>query len=263
MGAGRPSLNPGMVVATVSVVDLLGRRGTPPPLPAEAVHLWQVPLTPAQAGLADLLTLLSEAERTRAQQFHFERHRQRFVAGRAALRLVLSRYTGVPAVAVPLAVGAFGKPALAEPAAGLHFNLTHAEDLALLAVTTGRELGVDLERVRPLPDLEAVAEHFFSTAERAEVLAQPPAQRPPVFFTCWTRKEAYLKAIGTGLAEPLQHFDVTPLTGPPPEPLWVQPHHTPDRRWRVADLPAPAGYAAALAAEGAAWSVTMWHQLSL
>ena len=146
--------------------------------------------------------LISAEEQQRAARFRFEKHRRRYVAARANLRLVLSAELGVAAQDVHFDYGPQGKPLLAGELGkiGVSFNLSHSGDLALIGVCRGGEVGVDLEIQRPLADADQLAQRYFSTQELAAYLAAPAAQRTAEFFNCWTRKEALLKARGQGLA---------------------------------------------------------------
>jgi 4'-phosphopantetheinyl transferase len=216
--------------------------------PVAGVDLWQIPLrqpAPAQAQLAEALT---PDEQERAGRFRFDRDRNAFQVARGAMRLLLGTYLDIAAAAVPLHYTAHGKPFLAEPYTPVKFNLSHAGDWALLAVSAGRELGVDIEQIRPLSDLDSLARRFFAPAEQADLRALPPEQRPRAFFTCWTRKEAFIKAVGEGLSRPLDQFEVTLRPGEPARLRRVAGDAGAVDRWSLHALPVPSGYVAALAA---------------
>ncbi|HVU32194.1 MAG TPA: 4'-phosphopantetheinyl transferase superfamily protein [Opitutaceae bacterium] len=150
--------------------------------------------------LAESEVLLSADERHRAAEFFFERDRRRFIVGRGILRLLLARYLDRPAADIRFRYGPNGKPALAEtPPRPLHFNLAHSDAIAVYAFTGVGEVGVDVERVRELPDWEQIAATYFSRAENARLRAAPPDRRQQAFFEAWTRQEAWLKAVGVGL----------------------------------------------------------------
>jgi len=155
--------------------------------------------------------LLSEAERDRAGRFAFDRERRRFTVARARLRQLLGARLGVPPDSVELAYGHRGKPALARRFADsdLRFNLSHHDDVAVYAFARGREIGIDVEAVRVVPDADAIAAWMFSRRENEAYLALDPRDRPLGFFTCWTRKEAFIKALGDGLSHALDRFDVS------------------------------------------------------
>jgi 4'-phosphopantetheinyl transferase len=146
--------------------------------------------------------------------------------------------------------GPHGKPHLAGEFDGaLQFNLAHSHELALFAFARGPELGIDLEWLQPLQDLEQIAARFFSPRENAVLRTLPKSQWVQAFFNCWTRKEAYLKATGDGLARPLEHFDVSLAPGKPARLLYVEGDARESERWFLRALTPAPGYAAALAVE--------------
>ena len=179
--------------------------------------------------------LLSAAERERASRFSFERDRRRFMVGRALLRRLLGARLDVRAESVDLMFGARGKPALAPPLAGsgLRFNVSHCEDVAVYALARQREIGIDIEALREIPDADAIAEHMFSRYENDAYRALEPCERPVGFFNCWTRKEAYVKALGDGLHHPLDSFDVTLGPGEPARILRVEDTAGSDCHWTL------------------------------
>jgi 4'-phosphopantetheinyl transferase len=205
-------------------------------LPEGEVHVWLVPVALPPEPAAAFSALLDDGERERARGLRIDAARERFVVSHGALRLVLGRVTGSAPAGLRFArrcghCGAtgHGKPHL--PGAGIDFSLSHSGSLALIAVARGRRVGADVERVRPHTDVLAIARRAFSRAERVEIeSASTDEGRRAAFFRCWTRKEAYLKARGLGLAGGLDS-----LAGP---------------GWQVRSLRAPTGYAAAVAAEG-------------
>jgi 4'-phosphopantetheinyl transferase len=171
-------------------------------LEPHAVHVWAVPLS----GDSDRCTaLLSADEIAKGERFRFVDHRRRFLIGRAAVRTILAGYLGADPAALEFDVGARGKPRLVRAGAP-EFNLSHSAQLALVAVG-GAPLGVDVEKVRHLERLCDIAQRQFSTAEYAALEALPERERLPAFYRCWTRKEAYVKALGLGLSA-LDVFDV-------------------------------------------------------
>jgi len=151
---------------------------------------------------------------------------------------------------VELVYGARGKPALANSGRNsLRFNLSHRDDLAVYALSWGCDVGIDVEAIRPLPDADAVAARFFSRPEHAAYRALDPRDRPLGFFQCWTRKEAFIKALGDGLSHPLDSFDVSLAPGAPAEFLRVEAVPGDDRGWRLASFFPAAGFVAAVVAE--------------
>src|SRR5262249_26367386 len=150
--------------------------------------------------LTRLREILADDERRRADRFHFEKDCRHFTAARGAMRILLAGYLAHRPEEVRFAYSNYGKPRLAAESK-LCFNLTHSQGLALLAVTRGREIGVDVERLREMErDGEPLAERFFSPREAAVLRSLPTRLRREAFFHCWTRKEAYIKAHGMGLS---------------------------------------------------------------
>ena len=164
------------------------------------IHSWCVRLDVPPETIAGLYATLSQDERDRSARFRFARDRQRFIAARGALRALLGRYLGTRSGDIRFTYNAFGKPDLSPEFGGrLRFNLSHSGDLALIAVTTDAAVGVDLEYVRAHPDYPEIARSVFSATEVEELNRLPSHLYPRAFFTCWTRKEAYVKARGEGL----------------------------------------------------------------
>lgn len=239
----------------------------PPPaafprqLSGRRIHLWTARLDPPAWQVDELARLLDPDERQRAARFRFDVHRRRFIVGRGFMRRVVGAYLETDPARLVWSYGPKGKPALAEPAAGepLYFNLSNSEELALLGLDREREIGVDVEYLRPLSDMEALAERFFSSSESETLLALPPAERTAGFFNCWTRKEAYLKAVGDGLSAPLNRFDVTLKPGE--EPRMLRLEGSPERaaRWSLYHLEPAREYLGAVAIEESGWEISAWR----
>ena len=201
------------------------------------------------ARLADagpFLPLLSDDERARAERFRLARVRDQFVAARGHLRALLGRYLGIEPKAVPVLYADGGKPHL-PPGYPLHFNVSHTDGLAVLAVGH-RRVGVDVERVRPIPDADGLVTRFFTRRECDQFHALPPAARPAAFLRAWTRKEAVLKAIGRGV-QSLDCCDVTFGADEPPALLELDGDRSAGARWVMFGWEPAAGYLAAGAVE--------------
>lgn len=225
-----------------------------PWLPPGEVHVWRCALDPPAAELEQLRALLSPEEAARAARFHFEADRRAFVAARGYLRRLLGGYLGQSPASVELRCGSHGKPEVAGTAVG--FNLSHSGGAALFAFAREADVGVDLERHRAdLAQLE-IAEHFFSPAEVAALRSVPESGRQEAFFDCWTRKEAFIKALGEGLSHPLDSFDVALLPGEPARLLATRPDPEEASRWTLRSLDVGRGWSAALAVRGGGWKVT-------
>jgi 4'-phosphopantetheinyl transferase len=173
------------------------------------VHLWVVRLEASDDNFARTRGWLSAEEIARAERFRFERHARGYVLGRASLRALLAGYLGREAGEVRFVYGPQGKPALDDESCTLRFNASNSGNLAAFAFTIGCEIGVDVEQHRAIHDLEHIAHRFFSPDETAQLLDLPATERDTAFFNCWTRKEAYIKAMGGGLSIPLDSFCVT------------------------------------------------------
>jgi 4'-phosphopantetheinyl transferase len=212
---------------------------------AGEVHVWRADLD--ALSVLDFKPMLDETERTRAAAFVFTGDRQRFTVARGLLRSILARYLGGEGSSVPLAMTANGRPVLAGNAAGiLSFSASRSGGVALFALTTGGEVGVDVERMRPGPVDDALAGRVLSGAEMAGLQTLPAAVRDRAFFVLWTRKEAYAKARGLGVGLALDRFTVS--VGEPAGLLAAEDDDP--GRWTLVDVDAGPGYAAALAVEG-------------
>jgi 4'-phosphopantetheinyl transferase len=227
-----------------------------PELAAGEVHVWWASVDETAPPLEELASTLSTDEQERAARFVFDRHRRRFQAARGLLRAILSRYTGRPPGALRFEYGAKGKPSLVD-GGDLRFNVSHSDGMAAYALTRGREIGVDIERIRPLDDPDVIARHFFSAPEQEALRALAPGRKLEGFYTCWTRKEAYVKARGEGLGHPLDRFAVA-LT--PPGPVCLLAAGGADEydvgRWSLFGLAQHGDYVAALGVEGHGWSLS-------
>ncbi len=197
--------------------------------------------------------LLDEPERKRAARYRWPRHGERFTIGRALLRTLLGSYLDTAPDRLRFAYGPFGKPACDAPWAesGLQFSVSYSHALALYAFGRCEALGVDLEQIRPLADLEGMARRYLGPGEQRCWRELPMAERLDAFFAAWTRKEAVLKALGTGLSFPLEKIAVTLAPDEPPRLLHLDcPERPAGECWLAAEEPA-AGYRAALAVWGA------------
>lgn len=214
------------------------------------VRVFRVGLNRPASERGRLHSLLSADERYRASRFRFSEHRYRYVAARASLRLILGLCLNATPEALRFEYLPNGKPYLASR--DVRFNLSHSSDVALVAVNRNREIGVDVERIRNDQDLLEVAEHYFAPSERRALLSLPESDRSLGFFRCWTRKEAYLKARGDGLAMDLHSFSVGLHPGEPAALLESAEGPAELARWKLCELDTAPGFAAALAIEGPA-----------
>lgn len=235
-------------------------QSSPPPsvaraFPGDQVHVWRARLDQPTASREELAQTLSPDEIARAERFLLDLDRNRFVAGRGILRRILSRYLELGPERLRFSYSATGKPTLGGELAGspIRFNLAHSGDLAVYAVAADREIGVDLERVRDLSDAEQIARRHFAAEEQAALRALPPDRHTEGFFNCWTRKEAYLKATGAGLATPLSSFRVELRPDVPAQLLRVDADPAEGARWKLFSFNPLPDYVAALCVEGPDW----------
>jgi len=230
-------------------------------LSSHEVHVWRIALEQDEGVFEKLFASFSHDERQRAEQFKFEKLKKRYIVARGALRDILSRYADLAAEAIAFEYEAHGKPKLAEAMNQnqLCFNLSHAENLALLAVSRGHLIGVDVEFVRALDDAEKIAQRFFSPLESSIFCALPEEQKPAAFFNCWTRKEAFIKALGEGLSHPLHRFDVSFIDGEPAALLSTRPDPQEASKWTLLALAPGQNYVGALAVEGGSLELACWQ----
>lgn len=232
---------------------------SPLPLPLGEVHVWRADLHQRGDCLAEVTKTLSSDERDQAARFRLPRDGDSFVLRRGVLRAILGLYLSVGPGEVRFSYGPHRKPALDRNYHGqsLSFNVAHRRGIALYAVTGRDAVGVDIEYVEPLPDLEGLASTFLSTRELSLLHLLPEGERLVGFFTCWTRKEAYLKALGEGLMRPANQVEVYLDLSGTTELHEIDARKGENRVWRIETMvPAP-GYLGAVAVEGVDW-LTRW-----
>jgi 4'-phosphopantetheinyl transferase len=220
-----------------------------PTLAAGEVHIWTARLP--SCPTPDLEVTLSGTERDRARRFHFTKHRLAYVFAHAVLRDILSHYLHFCPPDIRFCENLFGKPSLVQTGSGgtLEFNLSHAGSLVLVALSGGRRIGVDVEEIRAVDDFSVIAESHFTPPECAFIFGHGPADREPAFFRCWTRKEAYIKAVGKGLSIALNSFDTLIASGQSGRRIAGGPDRPDVANWWLADLDVPNNYMAAVAVE--------------
>ena len=240
---------------SMKISDPAFRIETQTSLPEDEVHLWRVDLASVAKGEERWQQILTADERTRAARFHFSKDRQYFTATRALLRIILGGYLQSDPAELAFQYSKREKPSLIQSPSTvpLEFNVSHSGDGAVLAFARGRPLGVDVEQVRENFDHEAIARRFFSEQEQSQLADLPPLERYQGFFRCWTRKEAYIKALGTGLSLPLDQFDVSLKPGDANALLATRPDSSEVAHWSLQDVPAFDGYVAALCVRGHGW----------
>jgi 4'-phosphopantetheinyl transferase len=218
------------------------------------VHVWRVELDQPEHVQERFRNSLEADELERAGRFHFEKHRRHFVVGRGFLRYVLARYLQAQPEGLRFTYGAYGKPSLT----GLQFNMSHSHNVGLVAVAQNQQLGVDVEHVRADFATEDIARRFFSRTEVETFNALAVAEQVAAFFRCWTRKEAYIKAIGLGMSQPLDEFDVTLGPGEPAALLYAKDDDA--SRWFLSDLDIGTDYAGALVVEAPVSNIRLFNR---
>jgi 4'-phosphopantetheinyl transferase len=220
-------------------------------------------LNPSAECVERLARVLAADEIAKAAQFHLERDRQQFIFGRGWLRTLLGLYLNREPDQVQFCYNAYGKPALAEAHwdHALCFNLAHSGELALCAVARGpaHGIGVDVEYIRPIPEADQIAASFFSDQERNRLEAIAADQKEKMFLNIWTRKEAWVKAMGQGLTLPLRQFDV--WAGDTNELTGMAEDHAQAVRWTVQSFAPAAGYVGAVAVDGRGWQIKHTYHL--
>jgi len=226
--------------------------GTALELPPGELHVWSFSLAGSAARVASLARFLSEDERERAARLVREDDRRRFIVGRAKLRRLLARYTRSSAGDLRFAYGPHGKPSL-KGAPELGFNLSHSENLAICAVAHGAHVGIDVEKIRVVPDLAQVAHFCLSRCEATSLMRVGEGRRTEAFFACLTRREAFLKARGEGIFASLTTLDVNVEPWQPARLISLDGGTVAAGAWLLQDLDAGTGFVACVAAEGGPW----------
>jgi 4'-phosphopantetheinyl transferase len=223
------------------------------------IHLWRVDLDVADARQRKLEKLLSEDEQARAARFLFPRDRARFITCRGVLRELLARYLGEDPRGLRFGYAPHGKPALKAAGTPLHFNVSHSQSLALIAIRGDGEVGVDVEQLRAIEEAEAIARRYFAPREHATIRDLTGDERIAAFFRCWTRKEAMLKATGEGIAN-LDAVEVAVRSEDPIRVLAIRGSSAEEvARWRLDHVEPGAGFVGAIASPQGAQRVTAWQ----
>jgi 4'-phosphopantetheinyl transferase len=217
----------------------------------EEVHVWCTRVDASTAVVASMEASLSAPERIRAAKFLHNEAQSRYVFSRGLLRNILATYVGARPEDLTFWSNEFGKPFLDEPFAssGIYFNVSHSKNLVVIAVAFERQIGVDVEFVRSISDVDAIAHRCFTESE-LQLLNGESSSKISNFFRCWTRKEAFVKAIGKGLSVPLNSFTTSLPGGVTSGRLPPVPEQSPIKLWWITDLDVPPDYRSALVNEG-------------
>jgi len=205
----------------------------------DQVHVWTASLDPGSGQFPTRVAATTAAERERALRFYRRDDGDRYLAAHGALRLLLAGYLTCDPLALRFGAHQNGKPFLVD--ARLEFNLSHSGDVALIVVAQSRQVGVDVEQLRPMVDLESVAARICTPGELSTLAGLAEPERERAFFAMWTRKEALAKATGEGIGAIVRDARGTPVDA--------------TEKWTVTEVNDLPGYAASVAAEGAGWEL--------
>jgi 4'-phosphopantetheinyl transferase len=264
------AMHQSMMRQSMNITDSGFQVEAPLSLPEDEAQLWRIDLEAVGGDESLWQRTLSSDELDRASRFHFPRDRQRFASSRSLLRILLAGYLATDPAKVNFSYSKNGKPSLgpAHEGSNVKFNISHSGGITLLAFTRGREIGVDVEQVRSDFDVQAIARRFFSPKEQRQLADLPAEKSVDAFFRCWTRKEAYIKAIGDGLSLPLNQFDVSLESGEAnallatrpdgSEPDGSEPDGSEAEDWLLREVPGWPGYIAALCVRGQDCKLNDW-----
>ena len=232
-----------------------------PVFQSNQLHIWQINRSQSDKTLDALWEFLSDDEKARAERFRFPRDRNRYIAGRGAMRDILSRYVQHAPQALRFYYGLNGKPYLTTEfnSASLYFNLSHSNELALLGVFPAADIGIDIEFAREKFSGKDIAERYFSEFEISELESLPETHKVAGFFNCWTRKEAFIKALGDGLSRPLSQFDVTLKPEAEAKLLRTEWDTEEAKKWVLQDISVAPKYHAAVAVKAKIKAIQLWH----
>lgn len=231
-----------------------------PRLRKDEAHIWRIDFLDWQGREDQFVSVLSSDETERARRFRLPHDRQRFILRHGLLRAILSGYLGMPSALLRFDYSSYGRPALhtEHHKSSLHFNLSHSHQMALIAVVLDGCVGIDIERVHTDFDHQRIATQFFSLAEQEQLRDVAPDERARAFFMCWTRKEAYIKALGMGLSIPLAQFDVSLRPDQAARILAARNGLPGAEDWRLYHLEPAGDYTAALCLPRRDWRLRGW-----
>lgn len=233
----------------------------PPRLINNEVHIWQLNLKQLDLHAFTFASILSEREKMRAGSFRFKKNKKRFIIGRGILRIILGFYLNIKPELLEFHYGPYGKPQLNEKNynEAIQFNLTHSHELALCAFTRGRRLGIDLEYITNIPDLKVITTHIFSRRENMIFKKIPKNKKLNAFLKCWTIKEAYSKAMGTGLTELYKQFDFSFSLGISTSKHKMKKYVKKTSNWSLMSFAPLPDYTASLVVEGKDWYLNQFQ----
>jgi 4'-phosphopantetheinyl transferase len=224
----------------------------------EEAHIWRADLKANECFQSSFLKLLSPDEKNRAQKFRFAKDNRNFIIARGILRSLIGKYLEINPAEISFQYSEFGKPGIADNNT-LQFNISHSQNMALFAFTTKFNVGVDVEFVNPDIEVKDIAANFFSTNEIMNLLALPEKQQALGFFNCWTRKEAFIKAVGEGLSFPLDKFEVSLEPNKPAKLLATDWQPDAVSKWCIYSMSPGENFVGSLAIEGLVEKVKFWN----
>jgi len=218
-------------------------------IPGNEIHIYRSSLESSSELLKQYESLLSPDEFQKAYRYKFEKDRDHFITGRAFLRNILAKYLNQSPDKIIFSYSDKGKPFIRH--SNLKFNLAHSEGKAVFAFAEKAEVGIDIEYMRELPDALQIAKRFFSEEEVNEILKVRDDEIRSAFFNCWTRKEAFIKAVDEGLSYPLKDFTVTLIPGVNPEIKWIKDKVDEVKEWKLVNIQTDENYISSLAVKAA------------
>jgi 4'-phosphopantetheinyl transferase len=239
---------------------LWGAPSLPMALSSGEIHIWGADLGEPGMSMAQYYRLLSQDERKRAERYHFDKDRHRFILRRGILRKILGTYTNTPPERLSFGYSQRGKPELVDRAGmdEIKFNLSFSNRLAVFAFARDLEVGIDIENVRCVPEMGDMSFRFFSAFENRALQVLPETRKKYAFFSLWTCKEAFVKATGDGMSFPLNEFCVSLGPSPAPQLTSVRGNPPASSRWSIFTFTPDIGYTAALAARSQTFQLAYW-----
>lgn len=232
-----------------------------PPLPDSTIHVWCATFSGLHTDLPHYISLLSLDEKERSQRFHFAEDQNHYILGRGLLRTLLGSYINMEPAQIEFNYGKYGKPALKSRSdLGVEFNLAHSNDLILYAIGRHARVGIDIEYIRPMPDMDNFAQHFFSADEITMIGSLSGRAKEEAFFKLWTCKEAFLKAHGNGLATPLDQVEISLSNNGTANLESIDADKEKARHWHLKIFTPMQDYQAAIAIDGHDRQIT-FHKL--
>ncbi|MBN2424695.1 MAG: 4'-phosphopantetheinyl transferase superfamily protein [Calditrichaceae bacterium] len=233
-----------------------------PPVNGE-VHIWRFKLNLENEDYHQLSAFLSENELQRANKLYNEKLKQRYIAARGQLKILLGKYLGVSPKSLFFTLNEYGKPYLSQSFSGFYFNISHSGDMALAGFSAEFEVGVDIEYRRPSWNGMHIARRFFSKDETEALYTLPVGKQRRAFFDCWCRKEAYIKARGTGLATPLKQFTVSVNPQQPARLLSTEHDPLAVKEWTLKDIPVNQEYSGAAVVHAVNWQPRLFDAIHI